>query len=373
MKNMFDYVEKYGDISFDEKPLTEVDILIFSQLSYVDFTSISNELNSDSISLQNAYEKVKSSLIKGLGIAQDNGINLISIMSKKNRYKDILLSNYEYSLGKDWQFGALTITDNNNFTVISFEGTDDTIAGWKEDFIFTYKYPTYSQVLASSYINRVVKLTSKNVIICGHSKGGNLALVGSMNAGILKKSKIKKIYSFDGPGLKKKEFYTNKYKRISTKLVNIIPNMSIVGVLLEQENVRVIKSTGNGIFQHDAATWVIEDDHLIDTVEDNLSIRLDKAVNSWLQTYDYEEREKIIDDMFAIFDYANIKNIRDFKSNKLKSLIVIIKNSFNLSKETKNMFLAIVKILITEISFDKIDTSKKKINSLLSKTRINKH
>ena len=78
----------------------------------------------------------------------------------------------------------------------------------------------------------ILKKTSSPVIVCGHSKGGNLALTASLGTGLLKRHKIKAIYSFDGPGLRKEEFSSFNYKNISKKLINIVPSQSMIGVLL---------------------------------------------------------------------------------------------------------------------------------------------
>ena len=38
--NVFDYLNKYGGLSFDQLPLTEVDILMLTELSYLDLEKI---------------------------------------------------------------------------------------------------------------------------------------------------------------------------------------------------------------------------------------------------------------------------------------------------------------------------------------------
>ena len=40
MANIFDYIKKYGDKTFEEKTFNEVDNLIFSSLSYIDYKDI---------------------------------------------------------------------------------------------------------------------------------------------------------------------------------------------------------------------------------------------------------------------------------------------------------------------------------------------
>ena len=76
------------------------------------------------------------------------------------------------------------------------------------------------------------------IIIGGHSKGGNLAMAASMEVDNNIFNRIKKIYNFDGPGFRRQEIETEKFKRVNEKTINILPSGSLVGILMEnQENI----------------------------------------------------------------------------------------------------------------------------------------
>lgn len=361
---MFDYIDIYGDLTFDEKKPTEVDSLIFSQVSYLDLRG-----SEKSMTIEETSEFINKKTFKNLGIAQTSMLRLLDVMSKTKRYKDIVLSNYEYILTDKIQFGAVCITLPNGIEYISFEGTDDNLAGWKEDFMLAYLYPTGAQTLASEYINKHAKLFGPKVTIVGHSKGGNLALVGSMNSNFIKKYKIEKIYSFDGPGLKESEFTSKKYLSICDRLVNVIPNKSLVGVFLKQENLYVIKSTGVGIMQHDATTWQVENDHFVRTTQDKLSKDLDESINKWLIKYNYEERKQIVDVIFSLLEETGMKTVSDLKTNKIKSLNTIIKNSLSISPETRKVVFNSLRLLISEIGAAFLDDKTSYIKSKLPKLK----
>ena len=89
---------------------------------------------------------------------------------------------------------------------ISFEGTDKHISSFREDANLACIYPVPSQTEAINYVNKNIKLFGPKVIIGGHSKGGNLALISGMYMKKYKQHKILKIYSNDGPSIRKKEF-----------------------------------------------------------------------------------------------------------------------------------------------------------------------
>lgn len=352
MYNIYKYISEYKNKTFEEYPVTELDILIFTQIPYIDFTS-SFEYRYEEVSLSILWERAKKHNIKTMGFGHKVALKMLEEISNTKRYKDLILKNYIYYLAEDTQFGAISIVVPNEYTYIVFEGTDNTIWGWKEDFKLAYTYPTESQKMASKYLNDNIKLNGSKVIVCGHSKGGNLALVGAMNTNILKKTKIHKIYSLDGPGLKKEQFRTLKYKLIRNKLINIIPNASIIGVLLKQEKVRVVKSRGLGLLQHDVATWVIDDDKLKTSVQDKLSIRLDESINKWLELHNYKEREEIIEGIFSIFESSSIETFNDI--NSLEEIYKIVKSTINLSEDTKEVISTSLKLLMSGIGNDIIN------------------
>ena len=57
MKNIFFYLEYYGDVSFDEFPFNEVDSLILSSLSYVKLDGIVPSSKNSYIYLEEACFK----------------------------------------------------------------------------------------------------------------------------------------------------------------------------------------------------------------------------------------------------------------------------------------------------------------------------
>lgn len=366
MNNIFKYIREYGEFTFDEKKVTEVDILIFSQIPYLNFEGFCSP-SLDGTALSTLWEDAKKINTGTLGIAQRNAKKMLDMLSTKRRYKDLVLRDYVYYLQGGVQFGAISVVVPNDYIYVAFEGTDGTIWGWKEDFELSYTYPTGSQKMAADYLNNIIKFNGPKVVVCGHSKGGNLALVAAMNTNFVKKTRIEKIYSFDGPGLRREEFRSLNYKLTRNKLVNIIPNLSLVGVLLEQENVTVIKSNGIGIYQHDASTWTIDGDKLKRTVQDSLSKTLDESIARWLYKYNYEERKEIIEGIFSVLEEANIKSIYDIQVNKIKSVYAILKSSIDMSKETRDVILNSMKLLVSDVGNDIVNDGKKMFHDSIDK------
>lgn len=359
-----DFIEKYGDFDYFQKALCEIDILIYSQLSYISFDNVSFKYN-EAYTLDEVSKMISIDTRKKHISVQRKAFYLLQKIAGTKRYRNVLISNYKHVNGDDVQFGAATFILPNKDIVVSFEGTDNSIVGWKEDAYFSFQYPTPSQKEACKYLNGILKKISSPVVVCGHSKGGNLALTASLGTGLLKRHKIKAIYSFDGPGLRKEEFSSFNYKNISKKLINIVPSQSMIGVLLYQENIDVIASSASGIYQHAVDSWIVDDDKLLRTERSKISIQFDSVVNAWIEKYDYDHRKQLIDSTFELFEKSQIKMLSDITENKLKSLCVMIKTSNFIDMETKLFVFQCLKTLVgnfgNSIINDEIEEFKKKL------------
>lgn len=362
--NYYKFIEKYKNTTYQEKKITEVDVLLYSQLAYLPLDNI--DFSKDQkYSLIDIANKINRKLFLESLIAQRAALSLLDTIKNQPRFENVYITNYEYQTDENSQFGALTFHLPDKTLVIAYQGTDNTISGWKEDAILSYKYPTISQNLAGLYAEKIISKYKSSVIICGHSKGGNLALVGAMRLSLLKKLAIKSIYSFDGPGLRETEFNSLNYKLVSKKLHNIIPNESLVGVLFNQENLDVVKSDAKGIMQHAATSWQIENDKFIRTTKSALSDNLDKAIYDWLEHFDLKERQFIIEETFGLLEKSNIKKVSNISDNYLKSFLEVLKASKTLDSHTKVVIMNCLKLLSSTLSKTLINMELAKIKNAI--------
>lgn len=65
--------------------------------------------------------------------------------------------------------------------VVAFRGTDVTVTGVKESAMLSYMFPVPAQIEALYYFQETSMLHSGDIILCGHSKGGNLAVFAAVN------------------------------------------------------------------------------------------------------------------------------------------------------------------------------------------------
>lgn len=238
--NLYEYIDNYGIYTFEEKPFNEVDSMIFSFLSYADFNQIVGKRKVSLKDVGRMHLGIHNKKEKNI-IAVKEGNKILNYMKDTNRYKNCALFRHEYVGTNDIQFCAISIEYQKNKVYVSYEGTDQLISGWKENLLLGFNFPTDTHKKAIKYLNHYYTLGFKKIIVGGHSKGGNLALVASMCCNPLVRSKIQTIYNFDGPGLLDKEFRSKNFKRILPKYAHIIPDDSIVGILLHNQKDTVVK------------------------------------------------------------------------------------------------------------------------------------
>lgn len=357
--NLNRFIDMYGDSSFDEVSFTEIDNVIFATLSYVPFHDCiaTNKINKKTINeVANDFFSNYSKKNKNI-YAVRKAIKLLDNIKDTKRYKDLILYHYVYESGSEEQFSAITIEINKNLVYVSFEGTDQLVSGWKEDFMFCYCFPTISQKRAIGYVNKHFLFSRKKIIIGGHSKGGNLAIVSGMYANYFVKKRIIKIYNNDGPGLLKEHLESNNYNSIKDRLVNIIPNYSIVGILLHHENICVIRSMKKGIFSHDVMGWVVKDKELEKTEISPYSKELHDRIIKWIEKYDKETREKFVISLFSVFDRSGVNSIIDIFENK-KLILKLILETKGIESDIRKMIKDFIILLFQTSSEVKIEEIK---------------
>lgn len=336
---ILDYINQYQNQTFDEVSFNEVDNVIFSSLSYLDFDGIVCKHSYSKIPLCEAahiyfsdYYIKKKNMMK----AYQQAIKILQAIQDTKRYGNLLLYNYSYIGDSKQQFSAITIEIDPKLIYVSYEGTDHLVSGWKEDFEMAYLFPVASQRRAIRYLDRFT-VSDKRIILGGHSKGGNLALVAGMFSNMAVRSKIIRIYSNDGPGLRKMQFDTLRYQEVSKKLVSIIPNYSFVGLLLRHSHhYKVVLSDRKGFLSHELLSWQVEGQQFQSAELSTFSKILDKSMAEWLNRYNDQQRRRFTEAIFDIFARANIHNLMDIMDHK-KLILKLIFESRGVDKTTKKM------------------------------------
>ena len=344
MSDILDYLQWRGDLTFDKSPFNEVDNLILSQLSYVNYDGIVPGPSYDEqITLEEACVLFYKMHTEKEVAADKSFIRLAPVLLKHaattERFKHIGLYNYVSKLDykEEKQFSALHYRLDGETIYVAYRGTDDTILGWKEDFNMAFLAAVPSQIEAVNYLNATLKQPPNNVYIGGHSKGGNLAIYAATQCNPKIKPYIVEIFNNDGPGFDEHMLESRLYQEMLPRITTIVPQSSVIGMLLEhEEEYKVIKSKQLGIMQHDAMSWEVLGNSFVtcDTVSKGSQI-LDHTLKSWLRTISKEEREQFTDVLYEILETTGAKTLSDLSTSRLKKINKLLKSYNALDEATK--------------------------------------
>ncbi|NMD38586.1 MAG: DUF2974 domain-containing protein [Christensenellaceae bacterium] len=342
--NLFGYIKKTKNITFNEMPFNDVDSLAFATFSYILFDDI---VGIDRpLILYEAVSKVDKNKIAKNDFFALTRYNLAVKMSKSKRYKDLLLNNYVNIIDEtiETQFSAITII-LEDFDYVAFRGTDETVIGWKEDFNMSFMSPIPAQNLAKDYINR--RKTSKPFYVGGHSKGGNLSIYAASMCNRYLQDKIINIYSFDGPGFKKELLLSEGYNNIYNRIISYVPKSSIIGMMLNYHNkYHIVESKTIGILQHDTFSWKIDENKFVLTDKlTSSSEKTNEAMHTWFYSLTDSERENIVNIIFNIFIENNIKNFFEIKIN-LPNFLSLIESIKEIDEKSKENIMEIFRLMV---------------------------
>lgn len=343
MGNIMDYISWRGDLSFEQSQFNEVDNLILACFSYVNLDGISAVTKQKGIGLKKlTKEFMKLHTMKELE-ADKAFIRLAPFMmmemAKSVRFGKCVVRNYVNDIvtEAEQQFAAMEIVLEDGTSYVSFRGTDDTIIGWKEDFnLSTGVVP--AQKRAIEYLQKISEHTDGMLRVGGHSKGGNLAIYGS----VMCKSaheKILEIYSNDGPGFSREFQELPETKEMMPKIIRIIPEYSIIGTLLEHEKEPVIvASSSKGLLQHDGFSWEVQGPALVRRDSLNkTALRFIEILHKWIDGMDMEQKRLLIEDLFATLQASGYENLSEVQSGGLKSLAAMVKRVEKFAPESRGM------------------------------------
>ena len=168
-----------------------------------------------------------------------------------------------------------------------------------------YQMPVPSQEEAVGYLEKTVPHDGRLIRIGGHSKGGNLAIYAAAMCYDRLKRRIIAIYNNDGPGFLESMLEKKAYLEIKDKVRTIVPETSIIGMLLEHgDSYEVVKSTGKGIMQHDGLSWQVYRNGFVKLDERSKeSLVIDKTISAWVMGLSDDERVAFVD---AVYNASHV-------------------------------------------------------------------
>ena len=341
------YLKKNQD-NFKESPLNVADTLLFCWMAYFDFSPVKDQLplKLSDFEYINDYKKLEPYASSFFPRFSRRFMHLLAI---SQRFKDCKLVDCEYILDRKQgvQFAVIAVKIKKDI-IIAVRGTDPSYAGWKEDFTMSYKDRIHSYAYAEQFVKRIIKKHKENIILCGHSKGGNICTY--VLSQIDDDSQISKVYSFDGPGFRIKGLFKGKEERLN-KFTKFVPQSSVVGVLFSNEtDIKIIKSHSVVILQHNPFEWVIKDNDFVYLKKRTLSSRyLEKSINSWIESLNSEDRERFTEIIFGELDKFDAEDISVFFKRIFLQIGPVYKAYRGLSKDDRKLVNKVLKRLVKNL------------------------
>lgn len=329
MANYIDYLRWRGDLSFAQDPLNEVDAMIFASLVY---------LQLDGRPAADPYTPMLLSDVADVFFALpdwkhrgrvEGDYELLKAAAETHRFGNVRLVRYrsQFLPEDDTQFAAETFLLDDGSVCLAFRGTDNTLVGWKENFNMSFQQTVPSQRLAQDYVRELYTQYMASMSLCGHSKGGNLAVFAAARSSPMIQSGIRSVYNFDGPGFTNYMMGDPGYLTVVPRIHTFIPQSSVIGLLMDREEpVKIVHSTQVGILQHDTGSWEVLGNAILparELTQDAVIIK--NTIQTWLMSMDIDARNRMVESLFALLNQGNAERTEDiFTPKNILSYLLLL-------------------------------------------------
>lgn len=358
MRTMFDYIEEFANASFKTFELTEIDNAIFCRLSYLNFEGFEGK------SLKYTALNFNYTNEESFAKANKNNIkteDLLKLLGATKRYGNIVISSFRECADKNspTAFSATAFRIHDKLHYIAYRGTDETLLSFYEDAELAYDFPIEVQLAALKYTKELMKQHRGRFVLGGHSKGGNLAMFSFMFLDKKLKKKVDAVYNNDGPGVPKDLAPVLFTKENCEKIINISPEDSIVGRMLETcGRIIIIKSSAVAVAQHNLFTWITNGYEF--ERADNFSMLsnyVEDSLTSSLDTLSPEDLKKTVNAIYSIAKNSGLTTLEDINKNNygniLLSVLQAVKSDGNANNEAGEIIKTLSKNLVNSVDIEK--------------------
>ena len=344
MANAIDYIDWRGDLSFDVSPFNEVDNLLLCRLTSLDFTGIVPADGEMPLAeAARLYFERYGDEDRRLGVLLAPGsVTMVKRMLQSARFSRLVLADYENRVDerRKLQFCAVTVLVPDSTAFVAFRGTDDTLVAWKEDFYMGSMRTVPAQEEAAAYLCRAAWRYEQPLRVGGHSKGGNLSVYAAMSAPEEVQARLLDVYNNDGPGFRDSVGGTEGYRRIKERIHTILPQYSLVGVLLKtDDDFEIVESCETGISAHNGFTWQVKGRRFVRCADFPFRTRVfSEAMRGWTEDLSYDERRELTNLFFGALESTGARTLTDLTAQKLRKAAAVTREL--LSREENRAMLA---------------------------------
>ena len=356
MANLLEYLDWRGDLSFSIDPANEADYYLISKIGCPDLTDLvpASEEEVPLREVVDGYRTQAETNAVSLGVAtsplvMDSFYRLPTVP----RFQSLMLSGFRLINDNEntEQFSALTVRIPDGPRCITFRGTDDNIFAWKENFHMSVMDTVPAQEDALHYLLWAMNAYEGSFVVCGHSKGGNLAIYAASLLPREMQDRIIAVYDFDGPGFQDAFLKKEGYLNILPRLHSIVPENSIVGMLLSKgKEPTVVACDSFGAKAHDGFTWKVLGTGFVRARRlSPSSAMFNRAMDETLANMSQQDREAFIEDFFQIMTSTGAFTLTDLTEMRLKSALEIVR-SLGRDKQVQRFALSVLSNSLADIT-----------------------
>lgn len=346
--NLFGYLSRAFE-TFEERPLTDVDSLVLSCLSYFRYQG-EDVRGGRGVSVRELFQAEHLERMTR-GLWDPEGLmRVLALTAASPRFRDVVVSNYvdDFDESAEKQFSACVLHLPAGGAYVSYRGTDNTLVGWKEDFNMAFETGVPSQYAAIDYLERVAPSIDGNIYLGGHSKGGNLAVCAAARCSEPVATRIVRVFSHDGPGFTGDALADELWQQRADLVSKTVPRSSVIGMLFEkQEDYTVVESSMMGLTQHNPFSWVVEGNDFVNLEGLGRGASfVDKGLNEWIASMTREEREGVVETLFSVLGAAGEDTFADLSGNWQASVPAMLRRIGELEPEQRGHITRALTLLV---------------------------
>lgn len=355
-ENIIDYLGRQT-ASFDDVPVNDVDSLIFCTISYFYFEegALGQVHASERLPLPMVLCGIPHEQLFGGGwLTEFDGEGFLAAVLASPRFAAVQMGYYVNQISDhiEKQFSAVTffLPDAAGTVYVAYRGTDNTLAGWKEDFNLGFMDVVPSQRDAAHYLSGIASACGGPLIVGGHSKGGNLSEFAALTVDDSVYKRLRAVYNHDGPSFMDDPSPRIKKADFKAKLHKTVPESSVFGMMMERRgDYRIIRANSLAFLQHAPLNWVVEGDDFVtvQTLTTDATL-FDETMNSWALGYTSEQREKFVDTVFEVLKSTKVETWSQFEANQLANMGKVLAQTVQLEPDMRDMvigmFMGVAKI-----------------------------
>lgn len=208
--------------------------------------------------------------------------------------------------------------------------------------------------------------------VCGHSKGGNLAVFAAVSCSNSLKKRIRGVYEYDAPGFPEPMVHRYDYLEMRDRLFSYVPERSVIGCLLEHNaDTKIVQSENEGLKQHQAASWVVEDDRFCYVPRrDEASLFIEKYIKMVMDDVGPENMETVFETLFTFFESAGITDYEALRSFDAGNMLRTLYSVTDITEDQRHLLEHTLKLAVSDLSRllykEKIESYIKRLDAVIA-------